>query len=219
MTPQKHLGRYEITRVIEEGGMSTVYEARDPVIGRTVAIKTIDLKTIEVLSNQAEEVRERLRLESRFLGALSHPNIVTVYDVGEVEGLAFIVMEILSGKTLQDLLNETEPSEWPGLFAIISQLNTLPACWREGVKCFGISVEKIFATAVNAHGERPQRGMKRGRTSLWSLTLPGSVSNLCWLGMSSIGFDREALLSGAIGKLIGNRDSDGQAVKGSMELS
>jgi len=94
------LGRYEILGEIGRGAMGVVYRALDPSIGRTVAVKTIRLSG----QGSEEEVRAlRLRLirESQAGGQLSHPNIVPVFDFGEQEDVAFIVMEFISGRTLE----------------------------------------------------------------------------------------------------------------------
>jgi serine/threonine protein kinase len=103
------LGRYQLVRLIGEGGMGSVYEARDPYLGRRVAIKTISLAAAE----DAELVRERLKREAGLAGILGHPNIVDIYDFGEAEDTAFIVMQYLPGRTLESHLRETNPYAWP----------------------------------------------------------------------------------------------------------
>ena len=97
------LGRYEIARELGRGAMGVVYEAVDPQIGRTIALKTIRL---DAVSTNAEELAQRFRNEARAAGRLSHPNIVTVYDAGEQDGVLYIAMELLEGRTLQALLAE-----------------------------------------------------------------------------------------------------------------
>ncbi len=99
----KRLGRYQIVKELGRGGMGTVYQARDPKIDRVVAIKTIN---IEGQSRaDAKEFRERFFREAQAAGALSHPGIVTIYDVGEDQPTktTFIVMEYVEGKTLEEL--------------------------------------------------------------------------------------------------------------------
>lgn len=96
------LGRYEIAAEIGHGAMGTVYKAHDPLIERTVALKTIRLD----LSHQAHQVfEERFYREAKSAGRLNHPNIVTIYDVGETEGSAYIAMEYLEGESLDMLLD------------------------------------------------------------------------------------------------------------------
>jgi serine/threonine-protein kinase len=97
------LGRYEILGELGRGAMGVVYEARDPVIDRVVAIKTIDPK----LSGAAlANFREGFFREARSAGRLNHPCIVTIYDAGEADGIAFIAMEVLGGRTLREALDE-----------------------------------------------------------------------------------------------------------------
>ena len=102
-TPPQKLGRYEIARELGRGAMGVVYEAVDPNIGRAVALKTIRL---DAVATNAEELAQRFRNEARAAGRLSHPNIVTVYDAGEQDGVLYIAMELLEGRTLQALLAE-----------------------------------------------------------------------------------------------------------------
>ncbi len=95
----RRLGRYELLEQVGKGGMGVVYRAVDPAIGRTVAIKTIPLSGPE--EGQNPELRIRLLRESQAGGQLSHPNIVAVYDVNEQGTTAYIVMEFVVGRTLE----------------------------------------------------------------------------------------------------------------------
>lgn len=97
------IGRYEILDEVGQGAMGTVYRARDPLIERTVAIKTVPLAQLRQEGGDAES---RFLREAQSAGRLSHPNIVTIYDVGETEGLAYIAMEYLSGATLREVMNK-----------------------------------------------------------------------------------------------------------------
>lgn len=96
--PRK-LGRYDIVRVLGKGAMGVVYEGRDPQIGRRVAIKTA---RGDVMGHPdgAKEMLERFLREARAAGILNHPNIITIYDVGEEDGTAFIAMEFVEGEDL-----------------------------------------------------------------------------------------------------------------------
>lgn len=96
------IGRYEVLEEIGQGAMGTVYRARDPLIERTVAIKTID---IAQLRREGADAEARFLREAQSAGRLSHPNIVTIYDVGETDSLAYIAMEYLSGPTLREVLD------------------------------------------------------------------------------------------------------------------
>ena len=95
------LGRYQLLDELGRGAMGTVYRAADPLIGREVAIKTLHATFPEEMM---QDLRERFLREARSAGKLSHPNIVTVYDVGEHEGIAYIAMELLPGRSLQQML-------------------------------------------------------------------------------------------------------------------
>jgi serine/threonine protein kinase len=111
------LGRYEIERELGRGAMGTVYLGRDPVIGRTVAIKTLPLSE-EFESTQLSEVRRRFFQEAETAGRLSHPNIVTIYDVGEEHDLAYIAMDYISGDSLDRHIRPEELLPLAEVFAI-----------------------------------------------------------------------------------------------------
>ncbi|MCB1019342.1 MAG: serine/threonine protein kinase [Acidobacteria bacterium] len=95
-------GRYEIVSKIGAGGMGSVYRAKDPVIGRAVAVKAIAFADVAD-PKERREMQIRTAREARSAGMLSHPNIVTVHDIGQEGGLAFIVMELVEGPTLWEL--------------------------------------------------------------------------------------------------------------------
>ena len=97
------LGRYEIQSEIGRGAMGVVYKATDPVLDRTVAIKTINLSLDQ---RERAEYEARFYQEAKAAGGLSHPNIVTVYDVGDSGDVAYMAMEFLDGSELHDLTGE-----------------------------------------------------------------------------------------------------------------
>ncbi|MDE2117486.1 MAG: serine/threonine protein kinase [Betaproteobacteria bacterium] len=97
------LGRYEIIGELGQGAMGIVYKAKDPLIDRIVAIKTISLN---LAMEEKEEYEARFYQEAKAAGRLSHPNIVTIYDVGKSGDVAYIAMEFLEGRELRDILNE-----------------------------------------------------------------------------------------------------------------
>ncbi len=102
------LGRYKILSTIGQGAMGVVYKAVDPMIDRTVAIKTIHLN---LSSDELEEYEARFQQEIKAAGRLNHPNIVTVYDVGRTDTFAYMAMEFLDGKELKDILvNDGRPN-------------------------------------------------------------------------------------------------------------
>lgn len=92
------IGRYEIIRELGRGAMGTVYLGRDPLINREVAIKT--LRYSQADSDEMIEAKKRFFREAEAAGRLNHPNIVTVYDVGEYQGTAYMAMELLDGTDL-----------------------------------------------------------------------------------------------------------------------
>jgi serine/threonine-protein kinase len=102
MTPER-LGKYEIRGTLGQGAMGLVYDGWDPLIMRRVAIKTVALAQGD--DADAAEGVERFRREAQAAGRLQHPNIVSVFDFGETETLAYIVMEFMDGGTLKDLLD------------------------------------------------------------------------------------------------------------------
>jgi serine/threonine-protein kinase len=99
------IGRYEILEEIGRGSMGVVYRARDPRIGRVVALKTVAF-AFPLGPEEEDEFLQRFYHEAQVSGRLNHPNIVTIYDVGEkgAEGEAYIAMEFVTGTNLHDLL-------------------------------------------------------------------------------------------------------------------
>ena len=97
------LGRYEVLSELGQGAMGVVYKARDPLIDRVVAIKTINLG---LALDEKEEYEERFYQEAKAAGRLNHPNIVTIYDVGRSGDVAYIAMEFLEGRELRDIMND-----------------------------------------------------------------------------------------------------------------
>jgi len=113
-------GRYEITGELGRGAMGVVYRATDPVIGRSVAVKTIRL-TEEGTGLSRPELLSRFQTEARAAGVLTHPNIVVVYDAGEEDGLYYITMELVEGKSLQALLDDGHAFPVPRVLRILEQ--------------------------------------------------------------------------------------------------
>jgi eukaryotic-like serine/threonine-protein kinase len=99
-TASSFVGRYQVLDRIAEGGMGSLYLARDPAIDRLVAIKILRR------GFDTEAMRERFTREARAAGRLRHPNIVTIFDVGEHDGDPFIAMEFLAGETLAELIRQ-----------------------------------------------------------------------------------------------------------------
>ena len=114
------IGRYQITKELGRGAMGVVYLAVDPTIGRNVAIKTIRLGEVTDEEERAK-LRERLFREARSAGILSHPGIVTIYDMEEHNDVAFIAMEFVDGPTLDQLLSKREALAPERLKSILRQ--------------------------------------------------------------------------------------------------
>ena len=104
----QRIGRYQIHDELGRGAMGVVYRALDPAIGRTVAIKTIRLSEL-VDPAERQKLRDRLMREAQSAGILSHPGIVTIYDVAEQGDVAYIAMEFVNGPTLDRFVRTTPP--------------------------------------------------------------------------------------------------------------
>jgi len=100
--PMTTLGRYEILAELGQGSMGVVYKARDPALDRVVAIKTINLT---LPKDELAEYEARFYQEARAAGGLNHPNIVTIYDIGRSERVAYMAMEFLEGEELRATLS------------------------------------------------------------------------------------------------------------------
>src|SRR3954451_1107464 len=131
--------------------MGTVYRALDPTIGRTVAIKAIRLADF-VDPAERERVRNRLLQEARSAGLLSHPNIITIYDVIEEEGSAFIVMEYVHGPSLGDMLRAGQLPERRELLRYFGQIaDGLDHAHRKGVIHRDIKSANILISSEHDH--------------------------------------------------------------------
>lgn len=100
METKPTLGRYEVVDELGRGAMGIVYKGEDPKIHRTVAIKTVRLSDFD--EDMLDEMKERFFREAESAGLLTHPNIVTIYDAGEEHDLAYIAMEFLRGRDLEE---------------------------------------------------------------------------------------------------------------------
>jgi serine/threonine-protein kinase len=120
MTAITKAGRYEILGELGRGAMGVVYKATDPVIGRAVAVKTIKLSE-EGTGLSRPELLSRFQTEARAAGLLTHPNIVVVFDAGEEEGLYYITMELVEGKSVQALLDAGHSFPLPRVLRIMEQ--------------------------------------------------------------------------------------------------
>jgi len=109
--------RYNVLEKIGDGGMATVYKALDKILNRKVAIKVLK----DEHSNDQEFIK-RFQIEAQSAASLSHPNIVSIYDVANDGDIHYIVMELIEGKTLKGLIKENKEIEWKQAVEIASQI-------------------------------------------------------------------------------------------------
>lgn len=184
------IGRYEIRGELGRGAMGIVYRGYDPNIGREVAIKTIHIDL------QDAEAVERFRREAKTAGILSHPNIVTIYDAGDDNGLFYIAMELIVGETLRDVMARG-PMPVEQVISIVGQVaaaleyaharnvvhrdikpaNIMLADGQAKVTDFGLakvtssmaSATKVVGTASYMSPEQITSGGVDGRSDIFSL--------------------------------------------------
>lgn len=119
-TPQmKTVGRYQILEELGRGAMAVVYKGKDPVIGRTVALKTLLFRED---SKEMRDLRQALYRDACAAGTLAHPNIVTIYDVIEEAGMTAVAMEFIEGRTLDALIKEQAPLPIEMAFGLFDQI-------------------------------------------------------------------------------------------------
>ena len=129
----RQVGRYQIGEELGRGAMGVVYKAQDPAIGRVVAIKSIRLSDLTD-EDERRRMRDRLFREAQSAGVLSHPNIVTIYDIAEEDGMAYIFMEYVNGPTLEKLLGARYPPERETLLSLLRQTaGALDYAHRKGI--------------------------------------------------------------------------------------
>ncbi len=156
MSTPEVIGRYEIIEELGRGAMGSVFKARDPAVGRIVALKTIHSTALE--GAQSEEYRARFYREARASGVLAHPGIVPVFDVGEHQGAPFLVMEFVDGRTLAAAIKKGERLPVDRVCEIGQQLGeALGYAHRQGVIHRDIKPANILLTSRQVYGsERPR---------------------------------------------------------------
>jgi Tol biopolymer transport system component len=142
LSPNTRLGRYEIRSLLGEGGMGEVYLARDPRIGRDVAIKVLPAQ----FSADAERLA-RFEQEACAAGALNHPNVLAVHDVGQHDGAPFVVSELLEGETLREKLRGAPLSQRKAVDYAVQIARGLAAAHERGIVHRDLKPENIFITS------------------------------------------------------------------------
>jgi serine/threonine protein kinase len=140
--PKGRIGRFIVEREIGKGSVGTVYQFRDPMIGRKVAIKVLNP---QLPSDQRELFEKHFIQEARAAGRLNHPNIVTVYDADTTDGMLFIAMEYLEGKELRDLISSGHQFSYKQIADMIARVaNALDYAHQNGVIHRDIKPANIF---------------------------------------------------------------------------
>ncbi|HWS90074.1 MAG TPA: protein kinase [Pyrinomonadaceae bacterium] len=142
LSPNARLGRYEIRSLLGEGGMGEVYLARDPKIGRDVAIKVLPAQ----FSADAERLA-RFEQEACAAGALNHPNVLAVHDVGQHDGAPFVVSELLEGETLREKLRGAPLPQRKAVEYASQIARGLAAAHERGIVHRDLKPENIFITS------------------------------------------------------------------------
>src|SRR5688572_16175740 len=134
------VGPYEVVGLLGAGGMGEVYRARDPRLGRDVAIKVLPS------SREGPEQAQRLEREARAAGALNHPNIVAVYDVGTRGENPYVVTELLEGETLRERLRRGRLATRKAIEYAIQVVEGLAAAHDRGIWHRDVKPENLFVT-------------------------------------------------------------------------
>lgn len=142
LTNGTQLGPYEILAPIASGGMGEVYRAKDTRLGRDVAVKVLPA----ALASHPEAL-VRFEREARAVAALTHPNILTLFDIGSEDGFTYAITELLEGATLRDKMNSSAMG-WPEVMGIaLGIAEGLAAAHAKGITHRDIKPENIFLTS------------------------------------------------------------------------
>src|SRR5438309_6057974 len=141
ISPETVIGQYRVISKIGEGGMGEVYRARDPKLGRDVAIKVLPAS----LSENEDRLR-RFEQEAQAAGALNHPNILVIYHIGTHEGAPYIVSELLEGETLRERMAGAAVPQRKAIDYALQIAHGLPAAHEKGILHRDIKPDNVFVT-------------------------------------------------------------------------
>ena len=142
LSPGIQLGHYRIVSLLGAGGMGEVYRADDTVLGRQVAIKTLPADRVDA------DALARFKTEARALAALSHPNILAIYEFGRLDDIVYAVAELLEGETLRDRMERVGAFAWQKAAAIAASVaDGLAAAHAKGIVHRDLKPENLFITS------------------------------------------------------------------------
>ena len=141
LPPGSRLGPYEILAPLGAGGMGEVYRARDPRLGRDVAVKVLPAS----FSTDPDRLR-RFEQEARAAGLLNHPNITAVYDIGTVDGSPYVVTELLEGETLRSRMSGGALGPRRAIDYALQIAHGLAAANEKGIVHRDLKPENLFVT-------------------------------------------------------------------------
>jgi eukaryotic-like serine/threonine-protein kinase len=167
----KQLGRYRLSGVLAEGSMGVLHRSVDPRTGRPVAVKTVRRDLLD--SHDTESLPARFRIEAQAAGALTHPGIVAVYEYGEQEDYAYIVMEHIEGRSLQECFEQRASFSVARAVSILSQLlDALQYAHDRGVWHRDVKPANILITS---HDQVKLTDFGIARTESPALTQMGAI--------------------------------------------
>jgi serine/threonine protein kinase/tetratricopeptide (TPR) repeat protein len=141
LSPSTQLGPYQILAPLGSGGMGEVYRALDSRLGREVAVKVLP----SALAQDPERLA-RFEREARTVAALAHPNILVLHDVGNAEGVRYVVTELLQGQTLRQVLKQSPPSWRTAVEIVLDVAQGLAAAHAKGIVHRDLKPDNIFIT-------------------------------------------------------------------------